>query len=433
MCARREVNVLGSFRHPNIIRLLGYTEMRGHAAAISTTDLCLVYELAGRGGLDSNLRSDERSTELTWKVRLRIAAGVARALNYLHCHDARGPAFHRDVKSANVTLTAEMSPKIIDCGLAKFVPGSGSAGTVVSASGARFGTPGYKCPAYERSGDYQAKSEIFSFGVLLLEVVTGRVQADGHDLYGTHIEDEQGLAASADPRAGRWNAACLEGLEALARACLERPSRRLGAMGLVVRQLAGLEEQFASMSSEEERMVRTAEQLRGELDALRASAPSTRAEPGRGEAVCQVCLETVAGGETVACPRRGAEHALCRACFGHEALAQLSVEALTSFNASGRRLVCRQCLPDRAPYSDGAAARGLGDALFALFRHAAEEAAAVQACREQAEHFQRQLETLRLQARSKNGADQVRVHAGHIMEELLNDRCPRYLSFFQVF
>ena len=434
MCARREVNVLGSFRHPNIIRLLGYTETRGQASAPPMPSLCLVYELAARGGLDSNLRSDERAAELTWKVRLRIAAGVARALNYLHCHDARGPAFHRDVKSGNVTLTAEMSPKLIDCGLARHVQASGPAGTVASASGARFGTPGYKCPAYERSGDYQAKSEVFSFGVVLLELVTGRVQADGHDLYGLHIEDEQGLAAVADPRAGAWSAACAEELEGLARACLERHGRRLAAMGLVVRRLAALEERFAPMSGGEERMARAAERLRGELEALRASAATAGAERGSDEgAVCGVCFETAAGGEAVACPRRGAAHALCRACFGHEALAQLSAEAAASFAASGGRLVCRQCLPDRAPYSDGAAARGMGDALFALYRHAAEESAANLACREQAAHFQRQLAILRLQARNSPGAEKVRVHAAHIMEELLNDRCPRYSEYLGVF
>ena len=209
MCARREVNVLGAFRHPNIIRLLGYTEVRDRVAALTGLSLCLVYELAARGGLDGNLRSPELAADLTWQVRVRVAAGVARALNYLHCHDPRGPAFHRDVKSANVTLTAELVPKLIDCGLARYRHGGERAGTVVSAAADRVGTPGYRCPAYERSGDFEARSEVFSFGMVLLELLTGRVQGGGGaDLYGAYVEEEGDLAAAADARAGAWEGGC---------------------------------------------------------------------------------------------------------------------------------------------------------------------------------------------------------------------------------
>jgi hypothetical protein len=95
--------------------------------------------------------------------------------------------------------------------------------------------------------------------------------------------------------------------------------------------------------------------------------------------------------------------------------------------------VCRQCLPDRAPYSDGAAARGMGDALFALYRHATEEAAAARVCRDQSVLLQRQLATLRLQARNNSGVERVRLHVSHITEELLNDRCPRYWKHLELF
>ena len=128
-CVRREVRVLGAFRHPNIIRLLGYTEAAGAAAAETDVaaagrpgELCLAFELAPRGGLDDNIRGDAAAADLTWRVRVRIAAGLARAINFLHCHDPAGPAFHRDVKSANVALTLDLAPKLIDCGLAKYAP-----------------------------------------------------------------------------------------------------------------------------------------------------------------------------------------------------------------------------------------------------------------------------------------------------------------------
>jgi serine/threonine protein kinase len=60
---------------------------------------------------------------------------VSRALNYLHCHDPRGPAFHRDVKSANIVLNLGLSPKIIDCGLSKFIPEQNRLGTIMSTHG----------------------------------------------------------------------------------------------------------------------------------------------------------------------------------------------------------------------------------------------------------------------------------------------------------
>jgi hypothetical protein len=107
---RREIHVLGRFYHPNIIRLLGFTSTSAGAAQ----ELCLVYKLGQHGSLDKVLVDSERAQDLSCKVRVRIAAGVSRALNYLHCHDPRGPAFHRDVKSVNIVLDLGLRPKLID-------------------------------------------------------------------------------------------------------------------------------------------------------------------------------------------------------------------------------------------------------------------------------------------------------------------------------
>jgi serine/threonine protein kinase len=86
------------FKHPNIIRLLGYTVVGVDQGA----DLCIVYEMGSRGSLGSNLRDDNKAKLLTWRDRVRVACGLASALNYLHCLQPGNPVYHRDVKSDNV-------------------------------------------------------------------------------------------------------------------------------------------------------------------------------------------------------------------------------------------------------------------------------------------------------------------------------------------
>jgi serine/threonine protein kinase len=94
------------FKHPNIIRLLGYT---GTGAAQGAADVYIVYEMGSRGSLGSNLRDDGKARELTWRARVRVARGLAKALNYLHCHQPSNPVYHRDVKSDNVRAILAIS------------------------------------------------------------------------------------------------------------------------------------------------------------------------------------------------------------------------------------------------------------------------------------------------------------------------------------
>ena len=142
---RREINVLRSFHHPNIIRLLGFSMPLERAAAQGSDTLCLLYEYAARGGLDKVLKNDVSARLLTWQLRLRIMLQIANALNYMHKRFGT-PAFHRDVKSGNVVITDDFIAKLIDCGLSKYVPEQGAdPGFSVAATmrDMRFGTAQY--------------------------------------------------------------------------------------------------------------------------------------------------------------------------------------------------------------------------------------------------------------------------------------------------
>jgi hypothetical protein len=442
-CFRREVAVLGAFRHPNIIRLLGYTDAAGAAgaagAAHGRAELCLAYELAPRGGLDDALRSDGAAADLTWRVRVRVAAGVARALNFMHCHDPAGPAFHRDVKSANVALMLDLTPKLIDCGLAKYAPdGRPGPGTVLSAAGARLGTPGYKCPAYERTGVFTARSEVYSYGVLLLELLTGRLQADV-DLCADFVEADGDVLAALDGRAGAWEPACAAGAAELARECAAPPARRLGGMMPALRRAAELEARFCARTREEDGLARQVAELQAGLEALRAQqAQADRAVRAAAEAAaaaarrtCRVCfddLEPAAEGAPppgIDCPARGAEHFVCGGCFGLEVREQASPGARGAFAASGARAVCRLCLPARTAYADGALARALDDDGFALYRRAVVEASTAAVYQEVEARLQRCIAEVRAEAARDGAGERARRHRLHIAEHILCLHCPR--------
>lgn len=112
---------------------------------------------------------------LDWNTRMMIAAGAARGLEYLH-HEADPPVIYRDVKSANILLGEGFFPKLSDFGLAKFGP----TGDRSHVSTRVMGTHGYCAPEYAKSGKLTAKSDIYSFGVVLLELITGHKAIDSN-------------------------------------------------------------------------------------------------------------------------------------------------------------------------------------------------------------------------------------------------------------
>ncbi|KAI3915353.1 hypothetical protein MKX01_035612 [Papaver californicum] len=168
-----EVEILGSIKHNNIVKLMGYMS--------SKYTKLLVYEYMENGSLDQWLHQrnngvsnlNERRT-LDWQKRLNIAVGVAQGLSYIH-HNCSPPIIHRDVKSSNILLDSDFKAKVADFGLAKIVQSGSYSASIVA------GSFGYIAPEYGRTLKVNEKVDVYSFGVILLELVTGREANKGDE------------------------------------------------------------------------------------------------------------------------------------------------------------------------------------------------------------------------------------------------------------
>lgn len=162
---RVEVEAIGHVRHKHLVRLLGY--------CVEGVHRLLVYEYVNNGNLEQWLHGDKYQLgTLTWEARMKVILGTAKALAYLH--EAIEPkVIHRDIKSSNILIDTEFNAKVSDFGLAKLLE-SGESYITTRV----MGTFGYVAPEYANSGLLNEKSDIYSFGVLLLEAVTGRDPVD---------------------------------------------------------------------------------------------------------------------------------------------------------------------------------------------------------------------------------------------------------------
>ncbi|KAA8528515.1 hypothetical protein F0562_035870 [Nyssa sinensis] len=160
-----EVETIGRVRHKNLVRLLGYCAEGAHRM--------LVYEYVDNGNLEQWLQGDVGScSPLSWDIRMNIILGIAKGLLYLH-EGLEPKVIHRDIKSSNVLLDKQWNPKVSDFGLAKLL---GSERTYVTTR--VMGTFGYVAPEYASSGMLNERSDVYSFGILLMEIISGRNPVD---------------------------------------------------------------------------------------------------------------------------------------------------------------------------------------------------------------------------------------------------------------
>ncbi|ESQ31704.1 hypothetical protein EUTSA_v100036151mg, partial [Eutrema salsugineum] len=159
-----ELETIGSIRHRNIVSLHGY--------ALSSIGNLLFYDYMENGSLWDLLHGPLKKVKLDWETRLKIAVGAAQGLAYLH-HDCTPRIIHRDIKSSNILLDENFEAHLSDFGIAKSIPTSKT-----HASTYVLGTIGYIDPEYARTSRLNEKSDIYSFGIVLLELLTGKKAVD---------------------------------------------------------------------------------------------------------------------------------------------------------------------------------------------------------------------------------------------------------------
>ncbi|KAJ9559697.1 hypothetical protein OSB04_004857 [Centaurea solstitialis] len=172
-----EMKVLCKVHHTNLVRLM--VELIGYAA--TDDELFLIYEYAQKGSLRSHLHDPQNKghTTLSWIMRVQIALDTARGMEYIHEH-TKPHYVHRDIKTSNILLDAAFKAKISDFGLAKLVGRTYDDEASVTRV---VGTYGYLAPEYLRDGLATAKSDVYAFGVVLFELISGKdaiVRTEAH-------------------------------------------------------------------------------------------------------------------------------------------------------------------------------------------------------------------------------------------------------------
>ncbi|XP_026417664.1 receptor-like cytoplasmic kinase 176 [Papaver somniferum] len=234
-----EVNYLGQLYHPNLVKLIGYCAEDEHRL--------LVYEFMPRGSLENHLfRRGSYFQPLSWNLRMKVALGAAKGLAFLH--SAETQVIYRDFKTSNILLDSAYNAKLSDFGLAK----DGPTGDKSHVSTRVMGTYGYAAPEYLATGHLTARSDIYSFGVVFLEMLSGRKAIDKNRPAGEHnliewakpyLSSKRRILRIIDTRLeGQYTQA--EALKAanLAMQCLSVDPKYRPSMEEVVASLEGLQD-----------------------------------------------------------------------------------------------------------------------------------------------------------------------------------------------
>lgn len=232
-----EVEIISNVHHKHLVSLVGH--------CISGVQRLLVYEFVPNKTLEFHLHGKEHPL-LSWETRMRITLGSARGLAYLH-EDCHPKIIHRDIKASNILLDDNFDAKVADFGLARL-----NYDTDTHVSTRVMGTFGYLAPEYALTGKLTEKSDVFSFGVMLLEIITGRRPIDKAQHYLddnivdwarpllTQALDDGNFDTLADPRLDRnYDSTEMTRMVTCAAVCVRHLARRRPRMSQIVRALEG--------------------------------------------------------------------------------------------------------------------------------------------------------------------------------------------------
>ncbi|XP_073062879.1 serine/threonine-protein kinase PCRK1-like [Primulina eburnea] len=244
-----EVNVLGVVEHPNLVKLIGYCaedDERG-------IQRLLIYEYMPNGSVEDHL-SIKSTTPLSWTMRLRIALDAAKGLAYLH-EEMDFQIIFRDFKSSNILLDEQWNSKLSDFGLARLGPPEG----LTHVSTAVVGTMGYAAPEYVRTGHLTSKTDVWSYGVFLYELITGRRPLDRNrpkseqkllEWVKPYVSDAKKFKHILDPRLdGKQILKSAHKLSLVANRCLARQSKTRPKMSEVLEMVRQVVDTSAGTAS----------------------------------------------------------------------------------------------------------------------------------------------------------------------------------------
>ncbi|XP_057870013.1 proline-rich receptor-like protein kinase PERK1 isoform X1 [Cryptomeria japonica] len=232
-----EVEIIGRVHHRHLVSLVGYS--------VADSQRLLIYDYVPNGNLEQHLHGKGRGV-LDWATRVKIAIGAARGLAYLH-EDCYPKIIHRDIKSSNILLDNNFEAQVSDFGLAKL-----ATDTYNHVTTHVVGTFGYLAPEYISSGKFTERSDVYSYGVLLLELVTGRRPVDASHPAGSeslvewarplldHALDDGNFEGLADHELeNNFDRDKMFRMLKVAAACICHSAQRRPRMGQVVRALEG--------------------------------------------------------------------------------------------------------------------------------------------------------------------------------------------------